>query len=237
MPEYSINGAVVGGSSLPTATAAGAVPVSDGAGTSYTATDLAAAVLAARTTTLLGSSTGWTLGSSNGGSATISAGSLVLVTPSGSSSGDSRGIRVSLPSYARWSVQFRITLASSDTNAGCMTRFYVDWAGSFGSYQLFQLGMDGTLSALSSTWSSIPLDGTGWLRIDCDGRSMRLYRGTSTGDTEPSSWVLLSDTQAMTSMLNYGVPNRFYVNCLSEGHTSTDAVTATYRNMVVRDLG
>lgn len=236
MPEYSVNGTVVGGGSLPTAAAAGAVPVSDGAGTAYTATDLAAAVLAARTTNLLSSSTGWTLASSNGGSSTISAGSLILTTPSGSSSGDSSGIRVSLPSYARWTVQFRVTLASSDTNAGCMTRFYIDWAGSFGSYQLFQLGMDGTLSALSSTWSSIPLDGTGWLRIDVDGATVRLYRGTSTGDTEPSSWVLLRDT-TIVSATGYGVPNRLYVNCLSEGHTSSATVTATYRNMVVRDLG
>lgn len=196
----------------------------------------AAEILALRTTDLLASSTGWTLASASGGSATISAGSLVLVTPSGSSSGDSSGVRVSLPGHARWSVQFRVTLASTDTDAGCMTRFYIDWAGAFGSYQLFQLGMDGVLSALSSTWSSIPLDGTGWLRIDCDGATMRLFRGVSSGDTEPSSWILLKGT-TITSNLGYGTPARLYVNCLSEGHTSTATVTATYRDLVVRDLG
>jgi hypothetical protein len=236
-PAYSENGSSgASGGGLPTASAAGAVPVSTGAGTTYTATDLAAAVLAARTTTLLASSTGWTLASTNGGTATISGGSLVLVTPSGSSSGDSSGVRISLPGYARWSVQFRVTLASSDTDAGCMTRFYFDWAGAFGSYQLFQLGMDGTLSALSGSWSSISLDGTGWLRIDCDGSTMRLWRGTSTGDTEPVSWTLLKAT-TITSNTGYAQPARIYVNCLSEGHTSTGTVTATYRNLVVRDLG
>jgi len=235
-PAYSVNGSSSGGSSLPTAAASGAVPVSDAAGTSYTATDLAAAVLAARTTTLLASSTGWTLASASGGTATLSGGSLTLVTPSGSSSGDSSGVRISLPGYARWSVQFRVTLASSDTNAGCMTRFYFDWAGAFGSYQLFQLGMDGTLAALSGSWGSIPLDGTGWLRIDSDGQTMTLWRGVSSGDTEPTSWRLLKTT-TITSGLGYAQPARIYVNCLSEGHTSTATVTATYRNLVVRDLG
>ena len=196
----------------------------------------AAQILAARTTDLLASSADWTLASGNGGTATISGGSLVLVTPSGSSSGDSSGVRVSLPGHARWSVQFRVTLASTDNDQGCMTRFYIDWAGSFGSYQLFELRRDGVLNALSSSWSSIPLDGTGWLRIDCDGATMRLFRGTSSGDTEPTSWVLLKGT-TITSNTGYGTPARIYVNCLSEGHTSTATVTATYRDLVVRDLG
>lgn len=47
MPEYSINGTVVGGGSLPTATLAGQIPISTSAGTAYSAANPTALPVAA----------------------------------------------------------------------------------------------------------------------------------------------------------------------------------------------
>jgi hypothetical protein len=207
------------------------------------ATDLAAAVLAARTTTLLGSSTGWTLTPVSGGSATISGGSLVLVCPTGKTSAESRGRYTgTMPSTGRWRMQWRQTFASTDTQAGVYMRLWLDWDGSLGTWdrvQQFPSGdFDGTTQAGASLVSSVnlPVDGTMWVRIECDGKSTKVWTGVGSGDTEPTAWTFRGSADNF-SHIGFSRPNSFFFNAgIEGGGTSTSSQTLTIRDLTLTDV-
>lgn len=236
LPSWASAGA------LPTATAAGAVPLSDGAGTSYTATDLTAATVSARTTTLLGSSTGWTLTPVSGGSATISGGSLVLVCPTGKTSASSLAVYAgSIPSTGRWRLQWRQTFASVDTQAGVYMRLWLDWDGSLGTWdrvqQLPNGDFDGSNQAGGVLVSSVnlPVDGTMWTRIECDGKSTKVWTGVGSGDTEPTAWTFRGSADN-PSHVGFSRPNSFFFNVgIEGGGTSTSSQTLTIRDLTLYD--
>jgi hypothetical protein len=245
---YTKNGAAQVSSSggLPTAAAAGAVPVSDGAGTAYTATDLLAASRASRTTTLLGSSTNWTLTAASGGSATISGGSLVLVVPTGRSSASSVAVYAgTIPSNGPWRMQWRQTFASVDTQAGIYMRFWLDWVGgTVGAtwdrvQQLPNGDFDGSNQAGGVLVSSVnlPVDGTMWIRVECNGKSTLVWTGIGSGDTAPTAWTFRGSADN-ASHVGFSRPNSFFFNCgIEGGGTSTSSQTLTIRDLTLYDEG
>ena len=152
-----------------------------------------------------------TTNGSAGGTAAVTGGVLALTCPStpearyyGGNREAPRG-SVALPTSGgrpplRWRATARLKSVSSLSvprmlakNAAGSTVFvgyYVGADGSLGAEQNSSLSSYATAGA-----GSLPVNGTGWLEIECNGDTMLFRYGTGTTSAAPTSWTTLTVQQ------------------------------------------
>lgn len=188
----------------------------------------------------LASSTGWTLTPAGGGAAGIASNVLTLDVPTSSSS-ESLAVYAAFPTYPKWRAQWSFSLnvrGSSNLN-NIRLRHYFCWNAGYSSYRQIDLSGDATLAMVGAgaTLSSVALDGTGWVRVECDaGGQVSFWYGTSSGDTPPTSWTMFCTSAYGAFLAGLASPTRLEVHLLSETIASSDEITATVSNFTIEAL-
>ena len=207
------------GASLPTAAAASEVPVSTGAGTTYTARTMAQLRdLLFPTTAYTGASTGWTA-VTGVGSAAASGTDYDLSLASGETGASEvypttdhprlhRDVSAQLAGEADWSVTCRVgTLSGS---AGARLLLAVGLADDSAGVQLviaatglIELGswVSTTYGSAATAAGAIPVGGTGWARIVSRGGVISAQWGTGTSTDPPTSWTQVGGSVARAGMI------------------------------------
>ena len=231
---------------VPTATAAGQIPVSIAAGTDYTATDAADVydLLASTrvTTPDLTSSTGWTITPLGAGSGAITGGAYTSTIPAGTTPATGSLAAHSYTFAPQWELQGRVEI-TADTAGELLAGLSATWSGGTltlyvrgsGAFYLYQEGAWG-FAGLSISGSGFPVDGTGWVRLRVNGTRVQAWSGIGSGSTPPTSWTLRADT-TMSVAIGAAEPITLQLSGFSnDGHTVPAGTTVVWRSVTLTSL-
>jgi hypothetical protein len=257
--DYRKNGSAVGGGGLPSATGAGEIPVSTGAGTTYVATAAAAAVgLGAVTATGATASAARSalcdraislagLTASNGnGTAVAATGTLSYA------SGQTGGAWADYPrlvgahgtSIWAFEAAVRITITGTASSNTVASLGIGSTGSAYDAVSMVRLFGDGQIDGLAvsggAVWSiytpgTLPVDGTGWLRVRVQAGVMTCWTGVG-ASYSVAAWTL-RDRRLMVAPPNADNTYPSLALVLYQGvDPGAPGVQAVYSDLVLRDL-
>ena len=233
---------------------------SDGAGgTQVTSADVSAMLAAADDAAILAAigaasvavivdpltGTGWTVTSMLTGSGAVAGGAFTSTIPVGTTSGAGSYATRAFPfaDAMEWEIQARVEI-TADTSGELLAGLRAEWTG--GSYTLYFRGngafffyRDGGWGFASQTanGTSLPRDGTLWLRMRGSGAQIQAWRGIGSGSTPPTSWTCVAQFTDVAILGLRAAPNNLVLLGFSNNsHLVPSGTTVVWRDVRVRSL-
>lgn len=208
-----------------------------------TISDTRALLEATRVTTPdLTSDASWTVTEYVSGTGAISGGAFTVTMPTGSSSGSGSSANYATTFSSRWELTARVEI-TNDTDGEMLAGLSGVWSGGLltvyvrgsGAWYLYQEGAWG-FSSLTISGSSMPVDGTGWVRFRVDGTTVQVWTGIGSGSTPPTAWTLRAQNAWSTAVDKAQPTSLQIIGISNSAHSIPAGTTVVWRSVTLRDL-